>query len=123
MNLGLDRSGKPVTTPNLHLGIDYDDAYKAVTLKTPLDGELRFETGDPVADYKAAITRGMKIMEAKEALAFMTSSSIDGFVFDVPGWRWGKNDILELDPNAYHADGRVKTKAEYDEERGFNDDA
>lgn len=88
------------------LGIDYTHAYvyQAVTV-TKRDGdEVRFETGDPEADYKAACDFAREEAVRSGADAVMTSSSLNDFVFEVPGWRYDADDNLVPDPR-----DRIKT--------------
>jgi hypothetical protein len=108
-------------SPNVHIRIEYSaqsgeqPTYTAVTIAGPGDAIERFATSDPVADFQAATEAG----RAKAAVAsctFMTTSSLDHFVFDVPGWRFTWDGMLERDPRDYHSDGRVKTKAAIEEE-------
>jgi hypothetical protein len=86
-------------SPNVFIGIDYDTAYKAVIITEPGGAEKRFETGDPVADFRSAVIHGQGLIEDRKAITFMTLSSLDGFIFDVPGWRFNEDDMLEVDPN------------------------
>lgn len=87
---------------NLFLGIDYDDAYEAVTV-TQRDGtDVRFETGDPPADFAAAVEYARKEC-IRIGCRLMTSSSLDGFVFDVPGWKYDDADMLVRDPRDHIA--------------------
>jgi hypothetical protein len=99
---------------SVFIGIDYDDAYKAVVVSVPPEGkETRFETGDPTADWRAAVT--FAAHTAKDlGVPCMTLSSLDGFVFDVPGWRFDEHDNLERDPRDYNADGSLKTREQLD---------
>ena len=104
-------------TDNVFIGIAYDDAYQHVFVEGPGLEIETFATGDPPADLKAAFAAGAA--RAKEhGVAFMTLSSLDGFVFDVPGWCWNGigNDELIRDDRDYHEDGRLKTKAEIEAE-------
>lgn len=92
---------------NVFLGIDYDEAYKAVTV-TKRDGdEVRFETGDPEADYQAACEFAREEAERSGAERIMTSSSLNDFVFEVPGWKYDDEDNLIPDPR-----DRIKTVTE-----------
>jgi hypothetical protein len=84
-----------MTIHSVFLGIDYDDDYQAVVVSLPPDGaETRFETGDPPADWKAAVAFAAR----ERGVPCMTLSSLDGFVFDVKGWRFDEHDNLEADP-------------------------
>lgn len=97
----------------IFIGIDYDDAYKAVQVDLPDGTETRFETGDPPADWRAAIDYA-RAKHVELGVPAMTLSSIDGFVFDVMGWRFDENEMLILDERDYHPDGRLKTRIESD---------
>ncbi|AFU88173.1 hypothetical protein CcrColossus_gp303 [Caulobacter phage CcrColossus] len=87
---------------NLHLGIDYDDAYRAVTVTLRDGTEVRFESGDPPADFAKAVeyARGECV---RIGCNVMTSSSLDSFVFDVPGWKYNNEDMLIRDPRDHIA--------------------
>lgn len=99
---------------SVFIGIDYGAAYKAVVVALPPDGgETRFETGDPVADWKAAVLFAAHAAHEKR-VPCMTLSSLDGFVFDVPGWRFDEHDNLERDPRDYNPDGSLKPRKHLD---------
>lgn len=87
---------------NLFLGIDYDAAYEAVTVTLRDGTDVRFETGDPPADFAAAVEYARKEC-ARIGCRLMTSSSLDGFVFDVPGWKYDDADMLVRDPRDHIA--------------------
>jgi hypothetical protein len=84
-------------THNVFVGIDYETDYIACFIQGPGDFKKRFATGDAVADFRAAVEFGAK--HARETgVAFMSLSSIDGFVFDVAGYRWTRDDLIERAP-------------------------
>lgn len=84
----------------LHVQIDYEeDRYKSVVVVMPKDTheslkniigqQLRFESGDAAVDYARAMrwiyTQDLFSLEFHPVLL---SSSVDGFVFDCPGYHW-----------------------------------
>lgn len=85
---------------NLFVYIDYhedaapEQAYERIRI-ADLDGTLvkDFATGDPVADWATAMAY---LKEQGRPFYYMTSS-VDHFVFDVPGYRFiERSDGLEL---------------------------
>lgn len=86
----------------IFMAIDYDAAYKACVLSGPGKFEKRFETGDPVADFKAMILAACERHEETGA-PVMTSSSFEGFIWDTEEgkrYRFNEHDILVLDEAA-----------------------
>lgn len=100
------------------LGIDYDEgeaaSYRAVTVTDVYGDDTRFETGDPVKDWAAAVAFSRSLVETGKAAGCMMSSSTTHFVFDVPGYRYNEDDMIELDPRDW-TDG-VLTPASYDDD-------
>lgn len=84
-------------THNVFIGIDYDTDYIACFIQGPGEFSQRFATGDAVADFREAVMFGAKRAREK-SVAFMSLSSIDGFVFDVVGYRWTRDDLIERAP-------------------------
>ena len=82
---------------NAFLSIDYDTDYQAVVVTNPDKTEVRFETGDAVADYQSAISYARTLVDAGRAIYVLTSSSLNDFVFDVDGYRFDENDMLQID--------------------------
>lgn len=84
--------------------IDYDEGdqstYKAVTVKIRDGKEVRFSTGDPVADWKSALRHAAD--ESVDMVLF--SSSVDHFVMDGDGFQWGSIEGLDI---LEKADGAV----------------
>lgn len=87
---------------SVFLGIDYDEnvetlsGYRGVTVCVGVNGtEERFNTGDPVADYRAAVKRCQGL--AQKGHPVMSLSSLDHFVYDVPGYKYDENDYLVVD--------------------------
>jgi hypothetical protein len=70
-----------------HLSIDYtegdDDSYRGVVLKAPDGGEIRWMTGDPVADWASYLDHA----KTTGALV-LSSSSITHFCWDNPSYRF-----------------------------------
>lgn len=95
---------------NVHMHIEYGDAYEAIVLTAPDGKKHRFATGDPSADYARAVVQGMW-MAASADCFLMTSSSVNDFVWDVPGYRFNADDLLEIDPADWDADGNLIRKA------------
>lgn len=101
---------------NVFIAIDYDDTgYKGVEVSGPGGLKTQFATNNPSADFAAGSAYGAALAK-QNRVAFMTSSSLDGFVFDVPGWRFDENDQLvpaptpdEVEPMAKVV-GRIKRK-------------
>lgn len=87
---------------NIFLGIDYDDAYLAVTVTDRDGSEVRFQSGDPEADFALAYVCARSLARTI-GCSVMTSSSLDGFVFDVPGWKYNADDMLVRDPRDHIA--------------------
>lgn len=81
---------------SVFMGIDYDADYKACVVTEPNDTEHRFATGNPPEDWKAACRKAYELTQTL-GVPCMTLSSLDGFVFDVPGWRFDENDMLVKD--------------------------
>lgn len=79
------------------LSIDYDVAYKAVVVQGPDDHKQRFETGDAVKDYFDACVHAAQQCE-KYKVPCLTSSSLEGFVWDIGGYQWDANDMLVAAP-------------------------
>jgi len=100
---------------NVFLGIDYDDAYKAVVVSDPSNVEYRFETGDPSADWAAAKVKARELTQEFGCIC-MTLSSLDGFVFDVPGWKFNDADDIVRDERDFNTDGTLKTPADLEQD-------
>lgn len=75
---------------NIHVNIDYDEgvagSYRAVTAGPRQGAPNRFETGDPVADWEAAMTWARAQMHLGGVV--MTGSSVTHFVMDDDAWRF-----------------------------------
>lgn len=85
---------------SLYLSVDYDEApntYRAFVLTDLDDVEHRFENGDPVKDYTNMLQYAYELSEKYPGVRMMESSSVNHFVWDVPGYRWDENDMLVLD--------------------------
>jgi hypothetical protein len=99
------------------LTIEYDTAYKEVTVIGPkLWGSFpvkRFASGDPVADFSRAVVFAME-ESRKTGEPVMTTSSVNDFVYDVPGYRFNEQDLLEIDPRDWDANGNVIIRADED---------
>jgi len=81
---------------SLFVSIDYDDGeqdtYRAVTVD--FNGDIkRFETGDPVKDYRDA----MQFCNAnrEDVIGVMCSSSVDHFTMDGDNYKWIEQDGRE----------------------------
>lgn len=78
---------------HLHVKIDYNEneplgSYAGVVVTPTGEGEIaRFMSGDPQADWAAFID-----WKATRDERFMTTSSLDHFLHDVPGWRMIEDD-------------------------------
>lgn len=74
----------------IHVNIDYDEgisgSYRAVTVGTFYGTKTRFETGNPVVDWQAAVAFARE--EAGNDGVMMTGSSVDHFVMDDDAWRF-----------------------------------
>jgi hypothetical protein len=78
------------------IGIDFDEgdqsSYRAVTAKIGLKGkEHRFETGDPIKDWKQAI-----LFCADNASLVLFSSSVDHFVMDGEDYKFIEVEGVDL---------------------------
>lgn len=70
------------------LHIDYDE-FEQSTYRAVAIGDRRFETGDPVVDFRAAI------QYARAHYAYVSlSSDCDNFVKDGDRFRWIEDDEL-----------------------------
>lgn len=99
---------------NVFIEIDYDEmkpvgSYKGVVITPPQGDEVRFNTGDPVADFRSARDKGVELAN-QFGCRFMQLSSLSHFVFDVPGYRYDDNDMLVVDHDL-HDDGVMIERA------------
>ncbi len=82
---------------NAFIGIDYQegvpDSYKAVVISGPGSFTRRFETGDPVADYRQAVDFGAR-HAAEACVRFMELSSVGHFTQDDPNYWWDDDGLL-----------------------------
>jgi hypothetical protein len=80
------------------ISIDFDefepDSYRAVVVRNERNKEMRFATGDVIADYQAAM---QYCAERVDVLFVLFSSSVDHFVTDVPGYRLTEERMLVRD--------------------------
>ncbi len=84
-----------MSTPNVHLYINYSNkTYESVEVFGPGDASKKFATGDPVADFARADVFA-RLRADKAGVAYLCSSSVNDFVFDVPGYRFNEHDMLE----------------------------
>lgn len=100
---------------NVFIHINYGDTYESVSIEGPGEDLKVFQTGDPIVDFARADVYGAQLAH-KRGVAFMTTSSLNHFVFDVPGYRFNSDDLLERDPRDYRPDGTLKTRAEIEAE-------
>lgn len=78
------------------VSIEYSDVYKAVKLVYPNGSVKRYRTGRPDHDFKRAMEEARRFTRLFRIPAF-TMSSVQHFVFDVPGWRFNDEDELVAD--------------------------
>lgn len=95
------------TTPTFWMFIDHQEkrgTYDGVVIEFQ-DKQYRFISGNPVADYRAAIEKIQAMVNEIHAehpeitsIPVMQSSSLGHFVYDEPGFRFDENDVLIRDP-------------------------
>lgn len=98
-----------MTTPNFHINADYQDncaenprlnVYEAMVLMIPGGEVIRFETNDPVEDYKAVTRLAFAMQRLNPSAAVFLSSDVGHFVMDVAGYRWNEYDLIEENPKS-----------------------
>jgi len=91
-------------TFSFYVSVEHDEshdvsAYEGFTFKYP-DRERKetFYSGDPVKDYNDMCEVLLQKLHGEyEGCVVMFSSSVDHFVFDVPGFYFDENDRLQFD--------------------------
>lgn len=67
------------------ISIEYDEKYQSVAVSN--HRKTLFSTGDVVADFRSAMIFASNI----DNVCF--SSTCDGFVFDIPGYKWNIDSV------------------------------
>ncbi len=89
-----------------HLYIDYDEisgAYQGIKLRRDGDPTLKWQTGNPAADWKSCADFAGKL-----GLKVEQSSSVQGFIQDIPGWSIDLSGMLRACPGIAETPSKEK---------------
>lgn len=86
----------------IHMGIDYAKTYKSVYVLDPRGKRTDFATDDPVVDFRDA-TAFAYLLHTTLKTPVMSSSSFEGFCWDVGGYKFDEDDMLVIDADTEDA--------------------
>ncbi len=73
----------------IHFNVSHDGPprYRSISISTVTENVAEFSSGDPMTDWKA-----MHEFIIAHPATYMTTSSFEGFVWDVPGYQFVLED-------------------------------